>query len=155
MNQFLFARRRVYDHDLHWKFRVKTQKAVFALQERTLKACLCVYRHFFSRHADVFSWSVFMCVCVCVYVCECLCVCVYCYTCIQYNIYIYITGPSKNGAGCLRTDSLLGEWSCHIDRACEGRNGASKRVSDWELWTAYSTGPSNKGAGCLRTVGVK
>ena len=34
--------------------------------------------------------------------------------------------------------ALLGEWS--RDRACEGRNGVSKLVSDWELWTTFSTG---------------
>ena len=36
--------------------------------------------------------------------------------------------------------TLLGGWSRHNDRACEGRNGESKLVSDWELRTTYPTG---------------
>ncbi len=30
-----------------------------------------------------------------------------------------------------------GGWSRHNDQSCEGRNGSSKLVSDWELWTTY------------------
>ena len=48
-----------------------------------------------------------------------------------------------NGAGGRSAyrlrQSLLEGWSRHNDRACEGRNGTSKLVSDWKLWTTYPT----------------
>ena len=44
------------------------------------------------------------------------------------------TGKPTTSSG-----TLLGGWSRHNDRTCEGRNGESKLVSDWELWTTYPT----------------
>ena len=69
-------------------------------------------------------------------------------------LFPYLLHPSVELRSCPHTQThtlyvvkrsvfsrtLLGGWSRHNDRACEGRNGASKLVSDWELWTTYSTG---------------
>ena len=38
----------------------------------------------------------------------------------------------RGKAYCIFMNSIEGGWSRHNDRACEGRNGASKLVSDWE-----------------------
>jgi hypothetical protein len=68
-------------------------------------------------------------------------------------LFPYLLHPSVELRSCPHTQThtlyvvkrsvfsrtLYGGWSRHNDRACEGRNGASKLVSDWELWTTYPT----------------